>query len=68
MNCRCGHGRHAHRRASGKKNLPCQSIVQVERPGFRVLLPGGVPAQVEPRLVMAVCKCRNFVQAKPPAR
>jgi hypothetical protein len=68
MNCRCGHGRHAHRRASGKIRVPCQAIVQVERPGYRVILQGGEIAQVAPRLVLAVCKCRDFVQAVPSVR
>lgn len=50
MKCRCGHGRQWHRRASGKKRLPCQ-VVTYEN-----------PYSAARRAVK--CKCRDFVQVE----
>lgn len=56
--CRCGHGRVAHRRASGRKCLPCQALVRELKPGWTS--PDGSIA-VGDRMVTAACKCRDYV-------
>lgn len=48
MSCRCGHGRGIHKRASGKKRLPCQRLVKAHEHGYRLVR----------------CTCRDYVPAK----
>jgi hypothetical protein len=59
VKCRCGHGRQTHRKASGKKRLPCQTFVTVTRPPFYIIF-NGKRGLVTPGPSPEICKCRDW--------